>query len=101
MDVLAKIRQLREERSWSDYRLAQAAGLRQSTISSMFRKNNMPTIPTLEAICKAFGITLSQFFADANVPVDLTDEQKIMLENWNMLSNKHKKVLLDLMKSMR
>lgn len=101
MDVLTKIKRLRDERGWSDYRLAQEAGLRQSTISSMFKKNNTPTIPTLEAICRAFGLTLSQFFADGNVPVDLTDEQRTMLENWNMLSAEQKKVLFELTKSMK
>lgn len=101
MDVLAKIKRLRNERGWTDYKLAQEAGLRQSTISSMFKKNNTPTIPTLEAICKAFGMTLSQFFADGNVPVDLSDEQRIMLENWNMLSAEQKKALFELIKSMK
>lgn len=101
MDVLTKIRKLRDERGWTDYKLAQEAGLRQSTISSMFKKNNVPTIPTLEAICKAFGITLSQFFADGNVPVDLTDEQKKILEHWNMLSSEQKRALFELIKSMR
>lgn len=101
MDVLAKIKRLRDERGWSDYKLAQESGLRQSTLSSMFKKNNTPTIPTLEALCKAFGLTLSQFFADGNVPVDLTDEQKTMLENWNMLSSEQKKALLELIKSIQ
>lgn len=100
MDVLTKIKKQRDERGWSDYKLAQEAGLRQSTLSSMFKKNNMPTIPTLEALCKAFGLTLSQFFADGNMPVDLTDEQRSMLENWNMLPSEQKKALLELMKSM-
>lgn len=32
MDVLNKIKRLRDDRGWSDYRLAQEAKLRQSTI---------------------------------------------------------------------
>lgn len=101
MDILEKIKRLRDVRGWSDYKLAQEAGLRQSTISSMFKKNNTPTIPTLEAMCKAFGLTLSQFFADGNVPVDLTDEQRTMLENWNMLTGEQKKALLNLIRCMK
>lgn len=38
MDVLSKIRKLQNEYGWTDYRLAQESGLRQSTISSMFKK---------------------------------------------------------------
>jgi len=100
MDVLGKIKKLQREREWSDYRLTKEAGLTPSTISTLVRRNNMPTIPTLEAICKGFGITLSQFFADGNVPVDLTDEQRKMLEEWNSLTPEQKKAVYQIMKAM-
>ena len=48
MDVLQRIRELMEERGWSSYRLAVASGLSQSTIANMFRRNTVPSIPTLE-----------------------------------------------------
>lgn len=99
MDVLAKIERLRKERGWSEYELAKRSGVAQTTLSSQHRKNHLPTIPTLEAICKAFGITMSQFFADSNVPVDLTDEQREMLEKWNALSESQKRALLSLIES--
>lgn len=67
----------------------------------MFKKNNQPTIPTLETICGAFGITLSQFFADGNLPVDLTGEQREMLEGFNMLTADKKRALLELIKVMK
>lgn len=62
MDVHERIRGLMEERGWSEYRLAQKAGLSQSAISNLFRRHTLPSIPTLEAICNGFGLTLSQFF---------------------------------------
>lgn len=46
------------------YKLAKLSGVSQSTLSNMFSRNNDPSISTLEDICRAFGITLSQFFAD-------------------------------------
>ena len=51
-------------KGWTEYQLAEKSGLTQSTISSWYRKNMIPSIPSLEKICTAFGITLSQFFAD-------------------------------------
>ena len=48
----------------SEYRLAKTSGLSDSTIKNIFKWNTQPTIETLETICRAFGITLSQFFAD-------------------------------------
>ena len=64
MDVLEKIRKYRIERAWTEYQLAENSELPQSTISSWYRKNQIPTIPSMEKICKAFGITLAQFFTE-------------------------------------
>lgn len=85
-DILATITEYREERGWSEYQLAEHSGLPQSTISSWYRKNMIPTIPSLEKICAAFGIILSQLFAEANAPVALTNSQRKLLERWARLS---------------
>ena len=58
MDAQKRIKQLMEERGWTDYRLAKEANLSHSTITNLFKRNNAPTLPTLEVICRAFGITL-------------------------------------------
>ena len=39
MDILEKITKMRLERGWTEYELAERAGLTQSTISSWYRKN--------------------------------------------------------------
>lgn len=62
MDVLARITKLRLDRGWTDYELAKRSGLPQSTISSWYTKNMLPSISSLESICKGLGISLSQFF---------------------------------------
>ena len=72
-DILAAITSYREARGWSEYQLAERSGLPQSTISSWYRKNMIPTIPSLEKICAAFGITLSQLFAEGETTVSLTN----------------------------
>lgn len=58
-------------RQWTIYRLAQESGLSQTTISNIFKRNNQPSLPTVNAICDACGITLAQFFTEndtANSP---------------------------------
>ena len=85
-DILATITKHREERGWTEYQLAEHSGLPPSTISSWYRKNLIPTIPSLEKICSAFGITLSQLFAEENTAVSLTASQKKLLDRWNRLS---------------
>ena len=81
MNILDKITRLRLERGWSEYQLAEKSGLTQSTISTWYRKNMLPTIPTLVKICDAFGLTLSQFFLeeDGNT-IQISDKQKKLLE---------------------
>ena len=100
MTVLERIVQLREERGWSEYRLSEESGITQSTISTWFRKNVTPTVSSIESICKACNITLSQFFNFDNEPVTLTDTQKELLENWSRLTTEQQRIFLKLLKSL-
>lgn len=100
MDITLRIKQLMDERGWSEYRLSKESNLSQSTIANIFKRNNAPTIPTLEAVCKAFGLTLAQFFAEGKEPIELTDEQWKLFAQWNKLTDEKKKVLFDLMNIM-
>ena len=85
-DVLGKITSLREERGWTTYRPSKLSGIPQSTISTWYRKNLMPPIDKLEIICQTFGITLAEFFNDTDVLVSMTEEEKNMLSQWNLLT---------------
>jgi len=98
LNTLERIKQLLHERRWSVYKLSKLSGVSQSTLSNMFNRNNDPSISTLEDICSAFGITLSQFFADEGELVALNKEQVEMLEKWSTLSSEQKSALLKLLK---
>ena len=79
MDVLDKIRCLLSERGWSVYKLSEQSGVAQSTLSNMFNRCNLPSVTTLEAICKGFGITLSEFFSNEEEMIALDAERKQLL----------------------
>lgn len=100
MDAKARIRELMAERKWSEYRLAIASGLSQSTVANIFNRNTTPSIATLESICAGFGITLAQFFAEGNM-VELTEEQREMFAAWSSLSKDQKDVLRQLILVMK
>mgnify|MGYP002573672803 FL=1 len=85
MDVIKRITELTRERGWSTYRLAQKSGLSASTIANIYRRNTVPSLSTLEALCDAFGITLSQFFAKDTDAVPLTPEQKEMFQTYDAM----------------
>ena len=82
-----------EIRGWSEYRLAKAANLPQSTISHLFKRNNAPTFSTIDAICSAFHLTMAQFFADAGEPIVLTSEQRELLIQWGSLSDEQRTII--------
>ena len=56
IDVLQKITLQRTARNWTEYQLAVRSGLPQSTISSWYRKNMLPSLSSLEKICTAFDM---------------------------------------------
>lgn len=92
MDTHTRLRQLMKERGWTEYRLSKESGLSESTLANIFRRNTLPSISTLESICAAFGITLSQFFAEGNM-VELTPELKELFDNWVCLTAEQKKAV--------
>ena len=96
-DILSTITKYRNDRNWTEYQLAERSGLPQSTISSWYRKNMIPTVTSLEKVCNAFGITLSQLFAENESQVTLTDTQKELLDRWARLREEQKKVIFTLL----
>lgn len=93
MDVIKRISDLTKERGWSTYRLAYESGLSSSTIANIYRRNTIPSLVTLESICTAFGITLSQFFAEDMDAIPLTKEQKKLFDKWVNLTSSQKKLI--------
>lgn len=100
MDVLGRVKRLMEQRGWSVYRLGKESGLAQSTLSHVFRKDSEPTISTLETICKAFGMTLGEFFADGEL-MPLTEEQRGLLDKWALLTAEQKELVLNMLDNMK
>ncbi|GAB6159374.1 hypothetical protein JCM39194_25750 [Desulfotomaculum varum] len=64
MDVGRKITELRTVQGISLTNLAKRSGIAQSSLSYIESGKAQPTVETLEKICTALGITLSEFFSD-------------------------------------
>lgn len=78
MNVLKKINQMRLERNWSVYRLSVKSGIPQSTLTNMFNRETLPSITTLECICCAFGITMSEFFEETEQKPSSNSEEELL-----------------------
>lgn len=98
MDIIEKIKRLRDERGWSTNQLALEAELTQSTVSTLLTKPNaLPSLDTLEHLCGAFGITLAQFFAEDEDFEMVSAQEKALIEQFRKLPDKKKKAIISLL----
>ena len=100
MDVNERIRALMEERGWTPYRLAKESGLSDGTVGNIFRRNTVPSMATLQAICRGLKISLAQFFAEGDI-VELTPELKELFNDWVNLTAEQKDAVRHMMKTFR
>ena len=97
MDIIERIKQLRDERNMSTNELALRSGITQSTLSTLLNsdQNALPRIDTLSRLCvHGFGITLSQFFLEDEAIELLSDAEKQMLAIFRQLSPKQQQALI-------
>ena len=99
-DVVGRIKELCVSRSWTYYRLAKMSGIPYSTLSTMLRKTNVPSVSTLLKICNGFGISLAQFFSPEDDVSKLTTDQKECLKIWDKLDEKSKSLAVAYMKGL-
>lgn len=100
INVLERITYYRTQRNWSEYQLAEESGLPQSTISSWYRKNILPSISSLEKVCSAFNISLSQFFSTDDDNFSLTLRQKELLKVAGRLTDSQLAALIEFFKTL-
>ena len=96
MTIQERIQHFMNERGWTNYKLAKKAGLSETNVINIFKRNNAPSFDTLASLCDAFGITMSYFFAEEGEPVILTEEQRQLLLQWSKLNEKQKDIILEL-----
>lgn len=94
-----RIRELRNKRSLSQERLALNAGITPAYLGLVERGKRNATVATVERVCDAMNITLSEFFAASDRPVQEDDEvaQQILCQ-LNGLSEVEKQSFLQLIK---
>lgn len=88
--IIERIERILEDKKISRYRLALNSGIPQSSITNLLNRKNVPTIATLEKICKGMDMTLSQFFAYDDECLNLSPRQKEVLDIWNSLPDDKK-----------
>lgn len=98
--VLTKIEELCAEREWSKYKLSKESNIKQSTITSIFIKRSMVSLPNLWKICKAFGMTISQFFNLIEKEESADVKSDIPVALWKKLTRKQRNLVVAMIETM-
>lgn len=95
----SRIKELCDKQQITKYRLSQMTGVTQTVLSRIIKRENVPTIQTIEKICAALDISLAQFFAKDENPPDLTAEQKEIITTWNGLNPEERQRLMKIIRT--
>ena len=63
MDTMARVIELADERNLSLFRLSQISDVPDSTLRNAQKRSTQLAVSTIERICEALGVTMSEFFA--------------------------------------
>lgn len=101
MDVCKRIEEIMEQKQLSYYKLAIRSGLAQSTLANIRHRGTIPTIFTIEQVCKGLQISLSEFFLE-----DTTDAQHLesyqveLLQLFMLLSHEKRNLIITLIRNL-
>lgn len=88
--IANRIKELCDKKQMSMYALSKKTGISQSSLSNLMKRGSTPTFYTLDRICDGLGITLPQFFSEDIGRLELSSEQRKVLETWESLTDKEK-----------
>lgn len=91
--IANRIKALCDKKQMSMYALSKKTDISQSSLSNLMKRGSTPTFYTLNKICDGLGITLAQFFSEDIGKLELSSEQKKVLETWETLTDKEKEAV--------
>ncbi|MBR2030394.1 MAG: helix-turn-helix transcriptional regulator [Clostridia bacterium] len=99
--LVQRIDYLRSEQGMTLYQLAQKATLSENTIKSLCKRKSYPNLLTLNRICEALGITLSEFFLYEDGNMRFTKAHLDLIKNYEKVSLQSKALLVELTKLLK
>ena len=84
MNLGERIKELRESKGLTRYRLTQITGISGHHIKGIEEGTRQPTIDTLEKMIVPLGITLAELFNDGEA-IYLSEKEKQLIENFRTL----------------
>ncbi len=93
--IVQKIDRLRFERGWSVYKLSIEADTSQQTLDKWF-KGATPTLPILEKVCQALGVSMAELFAEREL-AELSPQTKELYDKWCCLTKEEQASIKQIM----
>ena len=87
-------------RGWTVYRLAQVSDIPYTTLAPICAGKVSPSYATLQAICKGFGLTPSEFFRLYDPTSKDNKQETTLLRYWSAMDDTARDGLLYFLKSM-
>jgi len=73
---MEELTRIRNERGWSQQRLADEAGINKATLNQIERGRRSPNVETLHKLAAALGVEVGDFFPKAQSPLPLEEQQR-------------------------
>lgn len=67
MDTFGRLSELLEERNMTLYQVAKLSHVSRSTLNNAKKRGGQLSVDTIERVCDALGLTLSDFFATPSI----------------------------------
>ena len=100
MEYGKRLKQLREAKEFSIYRLSKDSDISQGHISDLENGKNQPTIETLKKLRTPMGITLSEFFNEDGEVTVLNDREKEIVTSFRTMNDENANLYLQLGKAL-
>ena len=91
-----RLKNIRESKGLSVYRLSQETGVSQGHISDLENGKNQPTIDTLKRLIVPLGITLSEFFNEDGEVSVLSEREKELVSIFRTMPDDRAEVYITL-----
>ena len=96
MEIGKRLRDIREEKKMSMYRITQITGVSGQHIKGIEEGTRQPTIETLQRLTSALGSSLAEIFNDDMQCSYLTENERRLVENFRRLSAEKAEALLNM-----
>ena len=95
MNVGKKLKEIRESKNISIYRLSQESQISESHIRNLERGIKRATVETLEMLVTHLNMTMSEFFNEDDAISYLTPKEKVLLKYFRTLSNETADIVIE------